>query len=104
MKKLIYLTAASLLLGVSCSDDFTEIPPVGVLESTTFFNKESNAEEALIGLYDLMQYNYGKDWSGVFFMKQLPGDASNKYFNIESSFGKCLERVLQNHCFVKFNY
>jgi hypothetical protein len=31
-----------------------EIAPVGVLESDTFLNKEENAEQALIGLYDLM--------------------------------------------------
>jgi hypothetical protein len=44
-----------------------EIAPVGVLESDTFLNKEENAEQALIGLYDLMQYNYAKDWSSAFF-------------------------------------
>ena len=28
-------------------------------------------------MYDLMQYNYAKDWSSAFFLKQLPGDAAN---------------------------
>jgi hypothetical protein len=51
-----------------------EIAPVGVLESDTFLNKEENAEQALIGLYDLMQYNYAKDWSSAYFLKVLPGD------------------------------
>jgi hypothetical protein len=53
-----------------------EIAPVGVLESDTFLNKEENAEQALIGLYDLMQYNYAKDWSSAF-LKVLPGDEAN---------------------------
>ncbi len=77
MKKTIYSMVLILFLSVSCSEDFTEVAPVGVLESSTFFTSESNAEEALIGLYDLMQYNYAKDWSSAFFLKQLPGDASN---------------------------
>jgi hypothetical protein len=54
-----------------------EIAPVGVLESDTFLNKEENAEQALIGLYDLMQYNYAKDWSSAYFLKVLPGDEAN---------------------------
>jgi glutathionylspermidine synthase len=40
-------------ISVGCSNDFVEIAPVGVLESDTFLNKEENAEQALIGLYDL---------------------------------------------------
>jgi hypothetical protein len=51
-----------------------EIAPVGVLESDTFLNKEENAEQALIGLYDLMQYF--KDWSSAYFLKVLPGDVN----------------------------
>jgi hypothetical protein len=54
-------------ISVGCSNDFVEIAPVGVLESDTFLNKEENAEQALIGLYDLMQYNYAKDWSSAYF-------------------------------------
>lgn len=77
MKKNIYGYIAILFMSISCSDDFTEVPPVGVLESSTFFESESNAEEALIGLYDIMQYNYAKDWSSAFFLKVLPGDAGN---------------------------
>lgn len=77
MKKIIYSLIGIFFITISCTKDFTEIPPVGVLESSTFFEKESNAEEALIGLYDLMQYNYAKDWSSAFFLKTLPGDAAN---------------------------
>ena len=77
MKKLIYSTIVILFLSVSCSKDFVEIPPVGVLDAATFFNSEENAEQALIGLYDLMQYNYAKDWSSAYFVKMLPGDDVN---------------------------
>lgn len=77
MKKLIYSTIVILLISVSCSKDFVEIPPVGVLDATTFFDDEDNAEQALIGLYDLMQYNYAKDWSSAYFVKMLPGDDVN---------------------------
>jgi len=77
MKKLIYSTIVILLISVSCSKDFVEIPPVGVLDAATFFNSEENAEQALIGLYDLMQYNYAKDWSSAYFVKMLPGDDVN---------------------------
>ncbi len=77
MKKIIYSMVLVLIVSIACSEDFTEVAPVGVLESSTFFQSENNAEEALIGLYDLMQYNYAKDWSSAFFLKQLPGDAAN---------------------------
>jgi len=77
MKKLIYSTIVILFLSVSCSKDFVEIPPVGVLDAATFFDSEENAEQALIGVYDLMQYNYAKDWSSAYFVKMLPGDDVN---------------------------
>ena len=75
MKKIMYSMILICIISIACSDSFTEVAPIGVLESSTFFETESNAEEALIGLYDLMQYNYAKDWSSVFFLKILPGDA-----------------------------
>ncbi|MDW5288026.1 RagB/SusD family nutrient uptake outer membrane protein [Formosa sp. PL04] len=74
MKKLIYSTIIILLISVSCSDDFVEIPPVGVLDASTFFEDEANTEQALIGIYDLMQYNYSRDWTAAYFVKMLPGD------------------------------
>ncbi len=77
MKKIIYSTIVILFISISCSKDFVEIPPVGVLDAATFFNNEANAEQALIGVYDLMQYNYAKDWSSAYFVKMLPGDDVN---------------------------
>jgi hypothetical protein len=77
MKKIICSVTVIFLITVSCSSDFTEVKPVGVLESTTFFNSESNTEEALIGLYDLMQFNNDQSWNSAFFIKVLPGDEAN---------------------------
>lgn len=77
MKKLIYSTIVILLITVACNKDFVEIAPVGVLDANTFFEDENNAEQALIGLYDLMQYNYAKDWHSAYFLKLLPGDDAN---------------------------
>jgi len=77
MKKLIYSIIVVLFLSISCSKDFVEIPPVGVLDAATFFNNEENAEEAIIGLYDLMQLNHSSVWSSAYFVKMLPGDDVN---------------------------
>ncbi|MFV8343206.1 RagB/SusD family nutrient uptake outer membrane protein [Flavobacterium sp. XS2P39] len=77
MKKIIYSVMVIFLITVSCSSDFTEVTPVGVLESTTFFNSESNTEEALIGLYDLVQFNNAQAWNSAFIIKVIPGDEAN---------------------------
>jgi starch-binding outer membrane protein, SusD/RagB family len=77
MKKIIYSVMVIFFITVSCSSDFTEVAPVGVLESTTFFNSESNTEEALIGLYDLVQFNNDAAFHSAFFIKVLPGDEAN---------------------------
>ncbi len=76
MKKFIKIMGV-LVFSVSCSSEFTEIEPVGILDSETFFNTEENTEKALIGLYDLVQFNNGVDWSSAFFLKVLPGDDAN---------------------------
>ncbi|NHN24509.1 RagB/SusD family nutrient uptake outer membrane protein [Flavobacterium jejuense] len=76
MKKIINIIGI-LLLSTSCNSEFTEVEPIGVLESDTFFDTETNTEKALIGLYDMMQFNNGVDWSSAFFLKLLPGDEAN---------------------------
>ena len=78
MKKIIYsLAIVGLLFVVSCSDEFTTTPPQNVEDLDTFFLEEDNVEQAVIGIYDLMQFNYAVDWNSPFFIKQLPGDAVN---------------------------
>jgi hypothetical protein len=78
MKKAIYFIAFIMFLGaISCSEDFTNNPREDVQDITTFFLEEENVEQAVIGVYDLMQYNYSRDWHSAFFVKLLPGDDSN---------------------------
>ncbi|MCH2033496.1 MAG: RagB/SusD family nutrient uptake outer membrane protein [Tenacibaculum sp.] len=78
MKRTIYFIASVLFLGaVSCSEDFTNNPREDVQDLATFFLEEENVEQAVIGVYDLMQYNYGRDWHSAFLVKLLPGDDAN---------------------------
>ncbi|WP_298883622.1 RagB/SusD family nutrient uptake outer membrane protein [uncultured Polaribacter sp.] len=78
MKKIFLSIILILFLGVySCSEDFTENPRLNVEDLETYFLEEDNVETAIIGIYDLMQYNYGRDWHSAFLVKLLPGDDSN---------------------------
>ncbi|CAL2061273.1 RagB/SusD family nutrient uptake outer membrane protein [Tenacibaculum sp. 190524A05c] len=78
MKKAIYFIAFIMFLGaISCSEDFTNNPREDVQDLKTFFLEEDNVEQAVIGVYDLMQYNYGRDWHSAFLVKLLPGDDAN---------------------------
>ncbi|WP_299158771.1 RagB/SusD family nutrient uptake outer membrane protein [uncultured Tenacibaculum sp.] len=78
MKKQFLTVIAILLVGVfACNNDFTVNPPQNVEDLETFFLEEENVESAVIGIYDLMQYNYGRDWHSAFFVKLLPGDEAN---------------------------
>ncbi|WP_282043739.1 RagB/SusD family nutrient uptake outer membrane protein [Winogradskyella flava] len=62
----------------ACDEEFTENPlPPGSQDLETFFLEESNVEAAVIGVYDLMQFNYGRDWHSAFLVKLLPGDDAN---------------------------
>ena len=78
MKKIFLSLIVISLLGISaCSEDFTTNPRPDVQDLETFFQKEENVESAIIGIYDLMQYNYSRDWHSAFFVKLLPGDDAN---------------------------
>ncbi len=78
MKNIIYILAMVLILCViSCSDEFTTNGPQNVEDLDTFFLEESNVEEAVIGIYDLMQFNYSVDWHSAFVVKMMPGDDAN---------------------------
>ena len=62
----------------ACDDDFTKNPPPpGTQDLATFFLEEENVETAVIGVYDLMQFNYGRDWHSAFLVRLLPGDDAN---------------------------
>ncbi len=79
MKRTFLTFLGIALLGVfACDEEFTENPlPPGSQDLETFFLEESNVEAAVIGVYDLMQFNYGRDWHSAFFVKLLPGDDAN---------------------------
>lgn len=66
-----------LLLLSACSDDFLEIKPDGKIPTEEFFSDPKNAKSGIIGVYDLMQWNYGRDWNSAYFAKNLPADDCN---------------------------
>jgi starch-binding outer membrane protein, SusD/RagB family len=65
------------LFAVSCSSDFLEIEPQGKVSSDNYLKTDDEAFSALVGVYDLMQWNYNRDWKSVYFVKVLPGDDVN---------------------------
>ena len=79
MKRTFLTFLGIVLLGFfACNEEFTENPlPPGSQDLETFFLEESNVEAAVIGVYDLMQFNYGRDWHSAFLVKLLPGDDAN---------------------------
>ncbi len=79
MKKIIFYITFVLFFGVtSCDEDFTNNPPENIQDLEGFFLSEKNVEEAVIGIYDLMQFNYNRDWHSAFLVKLLPGDEAGK--------------------------
>jgi hypothetical protein len=79
MKKTFLTFLCVALFGVfACDDDFTTNPPPPETQDlATFFLEEANVESAVIGVYDLMQFNYGRDWHSAFLVKLIPGDDAN---------------------------
>lgn len=57
INKYIAITFIGLALS-ACSDDFVQEDPAFVIDSESFFNSESDFQEALIGSYDLLQSTY----------------------------------------------
>lgn len=66
-----------LLLNPACSDTFLEIEPAGRISSENFPQNDDEAFSAIIGVYNFMQWNYGRDWNSAYFAKNLPGDDCN---------------------------
>ncbi|MBN2743916.1 MAG: RagB/SusD family nutrient uptake outer membrane protein [Marinilabiliaceae bacterium] len=71
------LLASALITATACSDEFLEKDAIGKIPSEDFFNNENNALASIYGVYDLMQWNYGRDWNSAYFAKNLPGDDCN---------------------------
>lgn len=57
MNKYIAITILGLAIS-ACSDNFVQEDPAFVIDSESFFNSESDFQEALIGSYDLLQATY----------------------------------------------
>jgi len=66
-----------LLLLPACSDDFLEVDPAGRLSSDVYPMSDDEAFSTIIGAYNLMQWNYGRDWNSVWLAKNLPADDCN---------------------------
>lgn len=67
----------ALLAIFACSEEFTENPNPLAQDVESFFLEEANVEQAVIGVYDIMQLTYGRDWHSAFLVKLLPGDDAN---------------------------
>ena len=64
MKKFITLFLSATLLLVSCSDDFTEINPVGALSDASLQNA-TGVDLLLVGAYSMLdgiRQGHGSDW------------------------------------------
>ena len=80
MKKYIKIIVLGVLIifnYTSCSDDFTEVDPIGLINEDDFLTTDAEAESVIFGIYDLMAWNYNRPWNSAFFLKVLPGDIAN---------------------------
>jgi hypothetical protein len=77
MKRKNIFAIIALLILSACSQDFLEVDPKGRISSDDFLTNQEEAEMALWGVYDLMTWNYNRDWHSAFFLKVLPGDDAN---------------------------
>ena len=80
MKKYIKIIVLGVLIifnYTSCSDDFTEVDPIGLINEDDFLTTDDEAESVIFGIYDLMAWNYNRPWNSAFFLKVLPGDIAN---------------------------
>lgn len=78
MKRTFLAFLCVALFGIiACDDDFTTNERQNVQDLETFFLEEANVEQAVIGVYDLVQFNYGRDWHSAFLVKLLAGDDAN---------------------------
>lgn len=78
MKKYIkIIMLGGLIIFTSCSKDFAEVEPIGLVNEADFLTTDEEAESVIYGIYDLMAWNYNRPWNSAFFLKVLPGDMAN---------------------------
>jgi starch-binding outer membrane protein, SusD/RagB family len=72
-----YVSIIVLMLLSACSDDSLDVDPTGKWEDENYPSTNEEGFAVIIGAYDLMQWNYGRDWTSCFFAKNLPADDCN---------------------------
>jgi hypothetical protein len=72
-----WIPAVLLIIMPACSDSFLEVDPAGRLSSDIYPATDEEVLSTIIGVYDLMQWNYGRDWNSAYFAKNLPADDCN---------------------------
>ena len=75
--KLIYIKAALILLFVSgCSDEFLDRQPLSQVVSSTFYKTEKDAQQALVAVYDVLQYQSVRAWAPLISTSDILSDDS----------------------------
>tara|TARA_R110001583_G_scaffold142294_1_gene294572 strand:- start:15130 stop:16650 length:1521 start_codon:yes stop_codon:yes gene_type:complete len=80
MKKYIKIVVLGVLIifnYTSCSDEFTVVDPIGLINEDDFLTTDAEAESVIYGIYDLMAWNYNRPWNSAFVLKVLAGDIAN---------------------------
>lgn len=75
--KLIYLKAFILAWAiVGCSDDFLDRQPLDQIVSSTFYKTEKDAQQALVAVYDVLQYQSVGAWAPLVTTSDMLSDDS----------------------------
>jgi tetratricopeptide (TPR) repeat protein len=82
MKKTINLilsvTVMTLLMTVSCTEDFLETDPIGKAAVDNFYETDRDARMALMAAYDILQWKHASgSWNSTYLVKELPSDDVN---------------------------
>jgi starch-binding outer membrane protein, SusD/RagB family len=74
---ILFLLLAGFISG--CSKDFLEIPSTGKLAEDAFYKTDEDAEQAIIAVYDVLQWHYNTkyEWSSPWMLKTIPSDECN---------------------------
>ena len=62
-KSIIYLIAFAIVIFAGCSEDFLDRKPLDVLVSSNFYQTEEDAVQALVAVYDVLQYQSVSEWA-----------------------------------------
>lgn len=77
-KYLLLLITCTALLFAACGDEFLNVENPNAVSIGTFYENDEQATQALMGVYDILQWEYGSDgqggWSSTILTKTLPTD------------------------------